>query len=105
MAQGIYNVAAEYLVKYGFQVLGGIIILFVGLKIANWVAKLFTDFCQKKNMDITLTKFMAGVLRILILIFVAMMALEKFGVTISPFIAAPFRGFPSPSGALITPTK
>lgn len=88
MLQKIGETAAEYLVKYGFQVLGGLIILFVGLNLANWVARIFTRFCEKKHMDVTLTKFLAGIIKVLILVFVAIVALEKFGVTISPFIAA-----------------
>lgn len=88
MAHKYVDIAVEYLMKYGFQVLGGIIILVIGLKIADWVSRLFVGFCQKKKMDITLTKFLAMVIKIVILVFVAMLALEKFGVTISPFIAA-----------------
>ena len=68
MLQKIGETAAEYLVKYGFQVLGGLIILFVGFKIANWVAHLFIDFGNKKKFDITLTKFMAGVIRIVVIL-------------------------------------
>ena len=86
--QKIWESAAEYLVKYGFQVLGGLIILFVGFKVANWAARFFIRFGQKKKFDVTLTQFLAGALRITILVFVVLMAIEKFGVTISPLIAA-----------------
>lgn len=88
MAQNIWETILEYLVKYGFQVLGGIIILFIGWKIANWVAGLFVKFGEKKHFDITLTKFIAGIIRTLVMIFVFLMALEKFGVTIAPMVAA-----------------
>ena len=88
MAQKLGETAVEYLVKYGFQVLGGLIVLFIGFKIANWVARLFTDLGAKKHYDITLTKFIAGIIRGAILVFVVLMALEKFGVTINPLIAA-----------------
>ena len=88
MVQKLGETAVELLVKYGFQVLGGLIILFVGFKIANWAAHLFIQFGEKKKFDITLTKFIAGVIRITLLIFVVLMAVEKFGVTINPLIAA-----------------
>ncbi len=88
MVQKLGELAVEYLVKYGFQVLGGLIILFVGLKIADWAANLFIKFGEKKKFDITLTKFVANILRVAIIIFVALMAIEKFGVTINPLIAA-----------------
>ena len=88
MAQKLYDTAVEYLVKYGFQVLGGIIILFIGMKLAQWASNLLTGICQKRKLDVTLTKFMAGLVKGIILIFVFLMALEKFGVTISPLIAS-----------------
>ncbi len=88
MFQKIYEIAAEYLVKYGFQVLGGIIILAVGLKLASWVSKVFASFCEKKKLDVTLTKFLSGIVYIVIMVFVVMMSVEKFGITINPLIAA-----------------
>lgn len=88
MVQKLGEVAVEYLVKYGFQVLGGLIILFVGFKIAKWAANLFIKFGEKKKFDITLTKFVASIISVAIMIFVTLMALEKFGVTINPLIAA-----------------
>ena len=88
MAQKLGETAIEYLVKYGFQVLGGLIILFIGFKLANWAARLFTNFGNKKHYDVTLTKFIANIIRGAILVFVVLMAIEKFGVTINPLIAA-----------------
>lgn len=88
MVQKLGEVAVEYLVKYGFQVLGGLIILFVGFKIAKWAANLFIKFGEKKKFDVTLTKFVASIISVAIMIFVTLMALEKFGVTINPLIAA-----------------
>lgn len=88
MVEKVYETIIEYLVKYGFQVLGGFIIIFIGWKLANWTARLFTDFCNKKHIDITLSKFLANIIKILIFVFTCVMALEKFGVTISPLIAS-----------------
>jgi small conductance mechanosensitive channel len=88
MAQNLGQMAVEYLVKYGFQVLGGLIILFIGFKLANWAAHLFIAFGAKKKFDITLTKFLSNIIRGVILVFVVLMAVEKFGVTINPLIAA-----------------
>ncbi len=88
MAQKLSETAAELLVKYGFQVLGGLVILFIGWKIASWAANLFVKFGEKKHFDVTLTHFVANVVKWTILIFVILMSLEKFGVTINPLIAA-----------------
>lgn len=82
------NLAADFLVKYSFQVLGGILILLVGLKLSHWLARAFLRFCDKRKMDVTLSRFLAGALRVVVMVFVIMIALEKFGITIAPLIAA-----------------
>src|SRR3989344_2056696 len=83
----LYNLILEYLVKYGFQALMGLVILFIGWKIAGWLSRFFISVCQKRHLDITLTKFLAMVLKVIVLTFTALIALDKFGITISPFIA------------------
>jgi len=84
----LYNLILEYLVKYGFQALMGLVILFIGWKIAGWLSRFFISVCQKRHLDITLTKFLAMVLKVIVLTFTALIALDKFGITISPFIAS-----------------
>jgi small conductance mechanosensitive channel len=88
MAQEIGELAAMYLVKYGFQLLGALIIFAIGWKIAGWFAGLFIKFGAKKHFDVTLTNFIAMVIKVTILVFVSLMTLEKLGVTINPLIAA-----------------
>ena len=87
-AERLKELAIEYVVKYGFQVLGAIIILAIGMKISQWVGNLFIRFGQKKKLDVTLTHFIANVIRCILMIFVALMAIEKLGVTIDPLIAS-----------------
>ena len=82
------SLSVDFFVKYSFQVVGGILILLIGLKLSQWLARAFTRFCEKKGMDVTLTRFIAGALRVLVMVFVIMIALEKFGITIAPLIAA-----------------
>jgi small conductance mechanosensitive channel len=88
MAQHLKELLVEYTVKYGFQVLAGLIILFVGYKIAEWVSKTVFGLCQKKHLDITLSKFIASVVKWIVFAFAILMAVEKFGITISPLIAS-----------------
>jgi small conductance mechanosensitive channel len=88
MVQDIGELVVVYLVKYGFQVLGGVIILVIGWKLASWAGHLFVKHGAKKHYDVTLTKFIANVIRAVVMIFVVLMSLEKFGVTIAPMVAA-----------------
>lgn len=82
------NTIIEFCVNYSFQVLGALIILIVGFVIANSVSKFVLALFLKKNLDITLSKFIAGMIKMFILAFVVLIALSNFGVTIAPFVAA-----------------
>lgn len=85
--QKFTDTVLEYLVKYGFQVLGGLVILGVGFILAGWVSGAVLDLLKKRHMDITLAKFLAMTVKVIVLAFAILMAIEKFGVTISPLIA------------------
>lgn len=86
--QKIYNVVVEFVINYSFQILGAIIILIVGAKVASWLGGLVSRLCEKKNVDITLARFLGNVVKILVLTFVIIIAIGKFGISIAPFIAA-----------------
>ena len=78
----------EFFISYGFQVLSALIILAIGLfaakKLSNFVYKLL----EKRHMDITLSKFIASIVKVLVIVFVAIVVIGKFGISITPLIAA-----------------
>ena len=86
--QNIVNILNEFAVNYGFQVFGAIVILFIGWQVSRWVARAVLKICERAGLDITLAKFFAGIAKTLIIVFVAIVALGKFGITITPLIAA-----------------
>lgn len=87
-AQVLINRVVEFFVDYSFQVIGAIIILAVGVFLGNRVSGLIDRFCEKKGLDVTLGHFLASVARIMVIAFAVIIALSKFGITITPFIAA-----------------
>ena len=86
--QSLVGVASNFGVNYGFQILGALIILVLGWFVAKWTSNFVLALCQRSNLNITLSKFFADVSKALTLVFVAIIALGKFGITITPFIAA-----------------
>jgi len=86
--QNIVDILSEFAVNYGFQVFGAIVILFIGWQVSRWVARAVLKICERAGLDITLAKFFAGIAKTLIIVFVAIVALGKFGITITPLIAA-----------------
>ena len=83
----LIEIILEFLVNYSFQVVGAIITLFFGLIIAKWASKFVLRLCEKKGIDITLKKFLTDLVKILIIIFVVIICLGKFGISVAPFIA------------------
>jgi len=86
--QQIYTLITEFLVTYSFQLAGAIVIFLIGLFVAKKVAKIATRVCEKNNVDITLSIFIANTLRIIVVIMVAIIALGKVGISVTPMVAA-----------------
>ena len=84
----IYNMVMEYLVNYSFQIVGAVVVLVIGFIIARKVSNGIYSLCQRKNLDVTLSKFFSGVMRIFIIAATLMVALPKLGIQITPFLAA-----------------
>ncbi len=86
--QKVYDVLAEFVIKYSFQIVGALIILVVGVKLAGWMGRIVARFCEKRDIDQTLGSFFGNVTKTLVLVFVVIIAIGKFGISIAPFIAA-----------------
>lgn len=86
--QKIFDVVTEFVVAYSFQILGALLILIVGLKLSGWLSRLVLRLCDKRHLDITLSKFFASSVKLVVMAFVIIVAIGKFGISIAPFIAA-----------------
>ena len=86
--QKVYDVVVEFVINYSFQIIGAIIILLVGAKLAGWVGKMVGRFCEDRGVDVTLSRFLGNAVKGLVLVFVIIIAIGKFGISIAPFVAA-----------------
>ena len=86
--QNVVGLASEIAVNYGFQFFAALVILIIGWQVSRWVASLVLKLCGRLNLDITLSKFFAGLAKTIVLVFIFIIALGKFGISIAPFIAA-----------------
>ncbi|MDC1436129.1 mechanosensitive ion channel family protein [Gammaproteobacteria bacterium] len=87
-AQEIYDLIMTYLVTYGFQVLGAIIILLIGIFVAGKVAGMLNKFMVGKNIDVTLSQFTSSTVKAIVIVMVAIIALGQLGISVTPFVAA-----------------
>ena len=86
--QKIADLIIDFFVRYSFQVAGAIIVLVVGWIVARTIASFVLRFLEKKKLDITLSKFIASTVKMIVIVFAIIVALGKFGITVAPFIAA-----------------
>ncbi|MGV1100051.1 mechanosensitive ion channel family protein [Thiovibrio sp. JS02] len=86
--QALINKVVLFFVDYSFQVIGAIIVLIAGIFIGNRVSGLIGRLCEKKGLDVTLSHFLASIGKGVVVAFAVIIALSKFGITITPFIAA-----------------
>lgn len=84
----LYNMITTYLVTYAFQILGAIIIMalgvFIGRRASDWIFRL----CQRRKLDVTLSRFFASTTRIALIVCALVISLPKLGIQVTPFIAA-----------------
>jgi small conductance mechanosensitive channel len=86
--QKLIDTSVEFGVNYSFQVFGALVVLLIGFLVAGGVSKALLKSFEKKQLDITLSKFIASIAKATVIAFAVLIALGKFGITIAPFIAA-----------------
>ena len=86
--QTLIDTVIDFFVNYSFQVVGAIIVLVAGIIAGRVVSSFLIKLFEKKHLDITLSRFVASVVKGIVIGFAVIIALGKFGITIAPFVAA-----------------
>lgn len=81
------DVVTEFGVTYGFQILGALVFLIIGLKVASLVGRKVSGIAEAKNIDPTLSRFFGSIVKLLIIIILVIITLGNFGISIAPLIA------------------
>ncbi len=76
-----------FFITYGFQMVGAVIILVVGGLIARWLGKLTDKWLTKQHLEPPIRLLLVRVVRLLVFGLTVLLALDKFGVQITPLIA------------------
>jgi small conductance mechanosensitive channel len=74
-------------IRYGFQVVGAIVILVVGLIVAWWVGTVVERPLTRMALEPPMRRLMVRVVRVVVLLFALVIALDKFGFQIAPLVA------------------
>ncbi len=87
-ANQVYNAIVTYITNYSFQILGALLIVFIGIFASKHIHKFILKILLKNKIDETLSTFVANFIRILVILIMIIIALGKLGISIAPFIAA-----------------
>jgi small conductance mechanosensitive channel len=83
----VRTLTLDLAVRYGFQVLGALVILAVGLVIARWLGAVADRRMERKAVEPPMRKLAVRALRILVMLFALVLALDKFGFQVAPLVA------------------
>jgi len=78
--------ASAFVIANAAKILSALIVLGVGYWLSGWLRDFMLKRFEKRGMDVTLSKFIAGTLRLIILIMAILFAVAKF-YEISPLVA------------------
>ena len=87
MVSKLINALVEFAVQYGFQILGALVFLVIGLKAASWIGRRITRVAEAREIDHTLARFIGNVVKVVMVVFVAIITLGNFGISTAPLIA------------------
>jgi small conductance mechanosensitive channel len=77
----------DLMVRYGFQVLGAIVIFAVGAYVAKWIGNLVRQRLERHDMEPPVRMLLVRMVRIVILLLTLLVVLDKLGFQIAPLIA------------------
>ncbi len=86
-AQEIAYIAMDFVSKNVVNIIGSVIILAASWVIAVFLGKFLQFFLLRRKADITITKFLVDVIKLIIILSALLIALGNFGITIAPFVA------------------
>lgn len=77
----------QFMIENGAKILSAVLVLAIGFWFAGWLRNFILARMEKRGMDVTLAKFVSGMVRMLVLTVAILFAVEKF-YSISPLVAA-----------------
>lgn len=77
----------ELLIKYGLQVGGALVVLAAGLLLTRWAGNMTQKWLQRQDLEPPIRTLIVRFVKIIIIALTLMVALDTFGVKMTPLIA------------------
>ena len=76
-----------FLVKYGFQILGGLVILICGIFIAGFLGRLVKKSLRRFKLEEPVENLLVRVTKLIVILLTGILTVSKMGVDIAPLVA------------------
>src|SRR5215813_8106535 len=83
----VRTLVLDLAVRYGFQLLGAVVILIAGLLLDHWVAALVGAQLNRYQLEPPMKQLITRVTRVVVLLFALVVAIDKLGFQIAPLVA------------------
>jgi len=87
MMQQVLARSQELIAVYGLNVVGAVLILFIGRWVAQIVRKVIQNVMARTKVDVTLVSFVASLSYVALMAFIILAALGQLGIQTTSFIA------------------
>jgi small conductance mechanosensitive channel len=86
--QQLYTMITAYVVTKSFSILGAVIVLAIGVLVARRLGAMVEGLMLRHHIDVTLSRFVGGGIKMLLIVMVAIIAMNQLGISVTPFVAA-----------------
>jgi small conductance mechanosensitive channel len=77
----------DLVIRYGFEVLGALVILIAGFVVARWLGGMVNRRMERAAVEPPIRTLAVRALKLVVLLFALVVALDKFGFQIAPLVA------------------
>ena len=83
----VKTLLVDLAVRYGFEVLGAIVILVAGVFVGRWVGALVEAHLARHQLEPPMKQLISRVARVVVMLFALVVAIDKLGFQIAPLVA------------------
>lgn len=83
----VFDLLVDLAIRYGFQVLGAAVIVVAGVLVSRSLARLFERWLSSQATEPPLRQLLVRALRVVVMLFTLVVALDKLGFQIAPLVA------------------
>src|SRR2546426_12004677 len=83
-----HELIVDLAVRYGFQILGAIVILAAGALVSRWIGALVSAQLARRQMEPPMQQLVVRVVRVIVMLFALVVALDKLGFDLASLVHA-----------------